>query len=82
MTPAGRKLLERYIAAERAGSLVRFYNARGEQYFGIALFGGSGGEKAAALKLARDGFANFKSGASNRHSCLSITDAGREAIGI
>lgn len=80
MTPAGRKLLERFIEAEQANQLRRFVDGAGNEFFGIPLQGGNGGETKCAYKLAADGLATLKVGRRNWDCCFNITDAGRAAL--
>lgn len=75
MTPAGKKLLERYAVAERSGLLL--------DGGWMTLRVGSGADKAAAAKLERDGLGEYRWGMSwGRHNprVFRPTDAGRSAL--
>lgn len=81
MTPAGKKLLERYVRCERLGMLQGLVNGAGEEMgCGMALRPGDGGELASAQKLARDGFARLVGGRRNASRYLIITASGRDAL--
>jgi hypothetical protein len=77
-TEAGMKLLRRYLDAERNRHLVDAVQADGLPCKAMIFGHGQGAEKAAAMKLQRQGFAlvSWKRGASH---LLVVTDAGRRA---
>lgn len=82
-TEAGRKLLQKFLNDEANGRLVTLRNGLGETFLGIELRTGDGGQKAAAERLQRDGFALMqwqRSQGSHRGRYLWITEAGRTAM--
>lgn len=61
MTEAGKKLVEKYLAAEAAGTLFALRDLRtGELFYGMALETNNGGQKAAAEKLVREGYGKMQ----------------------
>lgn len=76
---AGKKLIAKFMDAERRGRLVALCNNLdgSPAGFGLPLPRGDGGALAAAQKLARDGQASLVGGRHRRY--LIITDAGRSA---
>ena len=80
LTVTGKKMLQRYVDAEKNGRLKRFIDGAGNVFFGVSPYPGDGGETAAMNKLEREGFINVKHGISNRHCCMIITPEGRQAL--
>jgi hypothetical protein len=85
-TPAGMKLLCRFVEAERSGlvgpgGLKVAVSGLGEELGrGVSLRHGEGAELAAARKLVRGGFAKLFGGGSNTNRILVATAAGRAAV--
>jgi hypothetical protein len=84
-TEAGMKILRRYIEAERNSAenipgprLIEAVRANGSACKAMPLAYGQGAEKAAAMKLQRQGFAFVTWRCGER--LLVITDAGRAAV--
>lgn len=90
LTPAGKRLLCKFIEAERNTTnntigprLTEFRTLGGRTFLALRLPAGDGGAKAAGLKLQKDGFAEFgwhTSPISSGARYLAITPKGREAI--
>jgi hypothetical protein len=79
LTKAGREMLARFAAAERAGTLVTDKN--GDKWMTLRV--GSGADKATAEKLERDGLGQFRWGMSwGRHNprVFRPTEAGRSEM--
>lgn len=85
-TPAGTKLLRRFVEAEQSGrkgpgGLKVATSGLGEELgWGVTLGHGDGAELAAARKLVRDGHAVMFGGGSNAHRILIATDKGRASL--
>ena len=90
MTPAGKKLLRKFIEAERNTAenivgprLSEFRTSGGRSFFALRLPAGDGGVKAAGEKLQKDGLAEFgwhTAPYSSGARFLIITPKGREAL--
>ena len=83
MTPAGHKLLQRFLDAEASGRLITVRDGNGNQWDVIELETGNGAQKACAARLAREGLAQMqwtRSQGFHRGRFLWITDAGRIAM--
>lgn len=82
MTPAGRKMLERYAEAERTGQLDTDLTTNGGQVIDggfLRLSIGDGGDAACARKLAREGFVELREGSRGRR-WIRPTEQGLEAL--